>query len=1131
MLFLKLLRRSLLYTGVILSLFLTGCIDLGSSDKDNPLDVVDDNNDNPVDEPGDDPSDDPIDNPSDDPDEDPTDDPVDEPTDDGYVLVWSDEFNKGSRPDPKKWNLEKGYGHENSGWGNDEWQLYTDSAENSYIKDGSLVISAQCLSGNCASRDGSVTSARLNTNGKFTVKYGKVQARIKTPAGQGTWSAFWMLGDNFNTDGWPKSGEIDIMEMHYKHSDVNSTQAAAHWWDDKADEPGHTLTFDSKSFDSPLTDDYHVYEVEWDSNRILGKIDDVIYYIQPIDQESMSEFLNDFFLILNVAVGGTLGGDEMTTSWPQNMYVDWVRVYQKANEAKKTVFSEPGDIDTDNLIRIIDSNEWWGNDVVSNPASTAAAPLDGDHVLASDFALTGANAGGNAGWGGMVLHLTRQDWSKYSDLVFSLDTSAMAGLDDIEVKIEDTRGGDFARAVKLVDYTPETSGNWSTYTIPLKDFPGVDVSDVFYLGFFNPVDVNDALLGGTLYFDDIHLIKNDCTTDGAVALDAESYAESSALATVSVKDLCAANKYTVVMVSNGSESVGVSVKLNSAGDGSAPILFGETLVVENGNDLTVTLVDSFGAERSVSATITGVEGLVGDTNDDELVVLIASDAEMVVDLVPEVDYAAIDTWGSGTVITNPYEADADISPVLELIPGEGWGASTAAIAFTGFAPGFSTAYATLNFRVKNMPTGDVFIKFASGGGAELEKAFALDTYGQLIDGLTGWYKVTIPLSDFPDAAVYTEFAIMGGFGNGGPFLLTDIYFADGASMADPEAAEAPVDEPVEDADAKIYLLATDSANLDWAGDGTDFSIADWGSGSVYNGAFSDADFDPVFEVAPGWNWGAETAAVAFTGIEVGFATGFESLNFKVKNLPTGDVVIKFASGEGPATETAFALADYGTPIEGTDGWTEVSIPMSSFPDQDAYFEFAIMGGWGNGGTFLLTDVYLERLGAGEPADESDPEVYLLATDSSKIDWAGDGTDFSIADWGSGSVYNGAFSDADFDPVFEVAPGWNWGAETAAVAFTGIEVGFATQFSSLDFKIKNLPTGDVVIKFASGEGPATETAFALADYGTALEGTDGWIAVSIPLSSFPEQAAYYEFAIMGGWGNGGTFLLTDVGLIK
>jgi len=339
MLFLKLLRRSLLYTGVILSLFLTGCIDLGSSDKDNPLDVVDDNNDNPVDEPGDDPSDDPIDNPSDDPDEDPTDDPVDEPTDDGYVLVWSDEFNKGSRPDPKKWNLEKGYGHENSGWGNDEWQLYTDSAENSYIKDGSLVISAQCLSGNCASRDGSVTSARLNTNGKFTVKYGKVQARIKTPAGQGTWSAFWMLGDNFNTDGWPKSGEIDIMEMHYKHSDVNSTQAAAHWWDDKADEPGHTLTFDSKSFDSPLTDDYHVYEVEWDSNRILGKIDDVIYYIQPIDQESMSEFLNDFFLILNVAVGGTLGGDEMTTSWPQNMYVDWVRVYQKANEAKKRPYS------------------------------------------------------------------------------------------------------------------------------------------------------------------------------------------------------------------------------------------------------------------------------------------------------------------------------------------------------------------------------------------------------------------------------------------------------------------------------------------------------------------------------------------------------------------------------------------------------------------------------------------------------------------------------------------------------------------------------------------------------------------------------------------------------------------------
>jgi beta-glucanase (GH16 family) len=251
------------------------------------------------------------------------------PSPDYSTLVWSDEFETGVI-DQDKWTREKGYGHNDSGWGNDEWQLYTDSDVNAYIEDGKLVVSVECASGECGKRDGTFTSARLKTQDKFSFKYGKVQARIKPPKGLGTWAAFWMLGDAITTVGWPKCGEADIMEMHYKYSNPKTVNAAAHWWDDGlGKENKWTYTYGHRAFEAPLGDGFHIFEMEWTPEALTAKIDGEPYYSQAIDSATMSEFKEKFFLILNVAVGGNLGGDvPPETEWPQKMYVDWVRVYQ-----------------------------------------------------------------------------------------------------------------------------------------------------------------------------------------------------------------------------------------------------------------------------------------------------------------------------------------------------------------------------------------------------------------------------------------------------------------------------------------------------------------------------------------------------------------------------------------------------------------------------------------------------------------------------------------------------------------------------------------------------------------------------------------------------------------------------------
>ncbi|MFC3995610.1 family 16 glycosylhydrolase [Nocardiopsis sediminis] len=244
------------------------------------------------------------------------------------ALIWSDEFNgaAGSGPDPAKWQIEVN----GDGGGNNELQYYSDSRENiAHDGNGSLVITArqgnpaghQCHYGTCQ-----YTSGRINTNGKFTQEYGRFEARIKIPTGQGIWPAFWMLGDNLGEVGWPNSGEIDIMENvgHEPHR-VHGTLHG----------PGYSGANPVTGYyQHPngwgFTDTFHTFAVEWRPDSITWFVDDVAYQtFTPADlRGNQWVFDHPFFLILNVAVGGNWPGPPNdTTVFPQEMRVDYVRVY------------------------------------------------------------------------------------------------------------------------------------------------------------------------------------------------------------------------------------------------------------------------------------------------------------------------------------------------------------------------------------------------------------------------------------------------------------------------------------------------------------------------------------------------------------------------------------------------------------------------------------------------------------------------------------------------------------------------------------------------------------------------------------------------------------------------------------
>ena len=339
-----------------------------------------------------------------------------------WQLVWSDEFNGSISPD---WVFETGGG----GWGNNELEYYR--RENATVENGNLVITAK--------REDfggyHYTSARMKTQGTKSWTYGRMEARIKLPVKQGTWPGWWMLGSNISSVGWPASGELDIMEQI---NTGNTVYGTAHWQAAN----GSQADYGNSLVTTP--GDYHVYAIEWDADDIKWFVDGTQYHIMQITggTGNTQAFSKDFFLLLNMAVGGNWPGFTIDDgSLPAKMYVDYVRVYQKGaapvsikieaeNYAVMSgIQTEPcseGGLD----VGWIDANDWivWDVNVPTAGTYTVSyrvASLNGGGVIQLE------KAGGSPVYGSVSVPKTGgwQNWTTVSHQV-----SLQAGQQQIAVK-------------------------------------------------------------------------------------------------------------------------------------------------------------------------------------------------------------------------------------------------------------------------------------------------------------------------------------------------------------------------------------------------------------------------------------------------------------------------------------------------------------------------------------------------------------------------------------------------------------------------------------------------------------------------------------------------------------------------
>lgn len=238
-----------------------------------------------------------------------------------WRLVLDEQFEgaAGQRPDPQRWTYDVGGG----GWGNQQLEFDTDRPENvSLDGQGHLVITARKE----PFQGQAYTSARILTKGRFTQQFGRVEARIKLPTGQGIWPAFWMLGADFDTVGWPACGEIDIME--YRGQEPEVVLGSLHG-------PGYSGgAAITQRYTMPgggrFDQDFHLFSIEWDSERISFFVDGQAYQTVTRGQvPGRWVFDKPFFILLNLAVGGTfVGAPNAATVFPQSMVVDYVRVYE-----------------------------------------------------------------------------------------------------------------------------------------------------------------------------------------------------------------------------------------------------------------------------------------------------------------------------------------------------------------------------------------------------------------------------------------------------------------------------------------------------------------------------------------------------------------------------------------------------------------------------------------------------------------------------------------------------------------------------------------------------------------------------------------------------------------------------------
>ncbi|QHQ40922.1 family 16 glycosylhydrolase [Microbulbifer hydrolyticus] len=396
--------------------------------------------------------------------------------------VWSDEFD-GEQIDRSVWTYNTG----GSGFGNGEMQFYTASQNNAYIEDGNLVIEARR-----ENYEGKpFTSARLHTNGRFGFKFGTLEARIKLPKlDNGLWPAFWMLGDNYGVDGWPKSGEIDILEAGFKSamedgSVNNAVSGAVHWWHEtgtwsdwlQASHSQHVVLAD------PLYTDYHTYRLDWTPEEIIISVDDTRVLTMDTSDPALSEFRdNPMHILLNLAVGGwnfveITDPAQITADFPAKMYVDYVRLYANEHTELEVAAEDyiSGDFGVLTETHPVENTLNWEDNtnlyVWSNMQDSSPVPFEGSEALG--FTVQPGN------WWGMGLLHPDYNLHNYKHGTLQFDMRVDSDV-NIEVHMMSTAGGQ--GTVVLANggdqYGLVRDGGWHHVTIPLSKFGGVDMETV-----------------------------------------------------------------------------------------------------------------------------------------------------------------------------------------------------------------------------------------------------------------------------------------------------------------------------------------------------------------------------------------------------------------------------------------------------------------------------------------------------------------------------------------------------------------------------------------------------------------------------------------------------------------------------
>ena len=231
-------------------------------------------------------------------------------------LIWAEEFNYKGLPDDKKWDYDEGNGcPKNCGWGNNELEYYTSkNIENAKVENGILKIIALKKPG----ENNAYTSARIVSRNKANFKYGRMECRAKLPAARGTWPAFWMLGSNIDSVNWPSCGEIDIME--HKGNDLNKIYGTLHYPNHFGDHANGNTTIINNA------NAFHIYALEWSEKAIIFFVDGKKYH--QIENNKSLPFNNNFYFIINLAIGGNFAGAVDPDLVKETMEVDYVRVYQ-----------------------------------------------------------------------------------------------------------------------------------------------------------------------------------------------------------------------------------------------------------------------------------------------------------------------------------------------------------------------------------------------------------------------------------------------------------------------------------------------------------------------------------------------------------------------------------------------------------------------------------------------------------------------------------------------------------------------------------------------------------------------------------------------------------------------------------